>query len=990
VSVQWNASTDAGGVSAYNVYRNGTLLRRVSAPTTSTSDTGLAASTTYSYAVEAIDGAGNVSALSGWVTLVTPACGDSIAPTVPTNFRAVAVTCNRVDLFWSQSTDTGGAGLKGYKIYRNGVFFRGLFAPAGSTSDSTVGALSTNSYAVSAIDNVNNESARTPLIGVTTGTCTAPTTTTTRPPPPPTTTTTTTLRDTVAPSVPTGVAANPTSCSQVRVVWSPSTDPGGSGLRAYNLYRNGTFLKQILGPATSTTDVGLAGGTVYGYAVAAVDNAGNQSARSATASTNTPACPDTTPPSVPAGLSATVASCSRIDVAWAASTDTGGSGLRGYRVFRNGTFQREVLAPSTGFADTGLGASTAYSYAVSAIDGAGNQSALSPALGRSTPACTGGTLDPALVGFVPAIGGAKDVLVNPSNGRAYVASMEFGLAVASVSPSAAPVALGASNPPFYGERVALTGSLAVLTGNSSGLKVVDVSSPATPRTVGQLAGVMSGVAASGSYAYVLVVVPGNPGHTDLAVVDLRTPSAPAIVGRVTLLGGYDVTVVGSLAYVAAGTGGLQIVDVGNPAAPRIVGRADTPGTARGVAIGNGNAYVADDGGVYVINVANPAQPAVRGSLATPATALAVAGTRLYVIGGTQVKVVDVANGAAPVLLGASSAFGAQRVAAVGTTAYLASPEVDVLRNLGGLYVFDMSSPASPRAAANAHGRFDDTGIATSGSLAVVTGNSHGLRVIDVSAPATPRRVGALAGTMNGVSMAGQYAHVLLIVPGNPGHTDLAVVDLRTPSAPAIVGRVTLPGGMGIETVGTLAYVAAGSAGLSVVDVATPTAPRIVGTAETPGFARGVAVANGYAYVADESSVQVVDVTSPARPVVRASVSTAATAIGVGGSRLAVIGGLQLKLFDVANPLAPAQRSASDALGGQAVRVNGTALVLATPAINHFDPTGGVYVFDVADLTRPRFVEQVYVPGTTRVLSTTGNFVYAGDAASTLDVITLTR
>jgi hypothetical protein len=239
-------------------------------------------------------------------------------------------------------------------------------------------------------------------------------------------------------------------------------------------------------------------------------------------------------------------------------------------------------------------------------------------------------------------------------------------------------------------------------------------------------------------------------------------------------------------------------------------------------------------------------------------------------------------------------------------------------------------------------------------------------------------------------MAGQYAHVLLVVPGNPGHIDLVVVDVRTPSAPAIVGRITLPGGMGIETVGTLAYVAAGTAGLRVVDVATPSAPRIVGAVETPGFARGVAVANGYAYVADESSVQVIDVRSPTSPVVRTSVPTTATAIGVAGSRLAVIGGLQLKLFDVANPLAPAQRSAGDALGGQAVRVNGTTLVLATPAINHFDPEGGVYVLDVADLARPRFVEQVFVPGTTRVLTTTGNFVYAGDAASTLDVITLTR
>jgi len=62
-------------------------------------------------------------------------------------------------------------------------------------------------------------------------------------------------------------------------------------VKGYNIYRNATFLKQVAAPATSTSDAGLAPSTVYSYAAAAVDNAGNQSAMSATVSTNTPACP---------------------------------------------------------------------------------------------------------------------------------------------------------------------------------------------------------------------------------------------------------------------------------------------------------------------------------------------------------------------------------------------------------------------------------------------------------------------------------------------------------------------------------------------------------------------------------------------------------------------------------------------------------------------------------------------------------------------------
>jgi len=96
---------------------------------------------------------------------------------------------------------------------------------------------------------------------------------------------------------------------------------------------------------------------------------------------------DTVAPSVPASLSATAASCARIDLAWAASTDTGGSGLRGYRVQRHDGLTLEVLAPATTGADTQVAAATVYSYTVRAFDNAGNLSASSPVASTNTPAC---------------------------------------------------------------------------------------------------------------------------------------------------------------------------------------------------------------------------------------------------------------------------------------------------------------------------------------------------------------------------------------------------------------------------------------------------------------------------------------------------------------------------------------------------------------------------------------------------------------------------
>jgi hypothetical protein len=60
ISLSWSASTDDVGVTGYQVYRKGSLLKTVTG--TSTTDTGLSASTQYCYTVKAGDAAGNWSA----------------------------------------------------------------------------------------------------------------------------------------------------------------------------------------------------------------------------------------------------------------------------------------------------------------------------------------------------------------------------------------------------------------------------------------------------------------------------------------------------------------------------------------------------------------------------------------------------------------------------------------------------------------------------------------------------------------------------------------------------------------------------------------------------------------------------------------------------------------------------------------------------------------------------------------------------------------
>jgi hypothetical protein len=95
----------------------------------------------------------------------------------------------------------------------------------------------------------------------------------------------------------------------------------------------------------------------------------------------TPPAPtaDTTAPSTPTGLASSVNGNS-ITLRWTASTDN--VGVTGYRVYRNGALAANVGA--TSWTDTGLAISTTYSYAVSAVDAAGNESAQSVALSVRT------------------------------------------------------------------------------------------------------------------------------------------------------------------------------------------------------------------------------------------------------------------------------------------------------------------------------------------------------------------------------------------------------------------------------------------------------------------------------------------------------------------------------------------------------------------------------------------------------------------------------
>jgi len=290
------------------------------------------------------------------LALQPPGGADTIPPSVPGGLAGTPAPL-QIALSWTASTDN--VGVTGYKVFRNGA----QIATTSSLSHVDPGLLPSTlySYAVAAFDAAGNTSAQSAALSV--GTLAA--------------------SDTQAPTVPAGLVGTALSSSQINLSWSPSTD--NVGVTGYYVYLNDVALTTTT--ATSFQHTGLAAGTTYNYRVSSFDAASNNSAWSATpVSVTTPPAapaPDTQAPSTSTGLTAAAVSSAQINLSWVASTDN--VGVTGYRVYRAGALLA-TLGAVTGYQNTGLAASTTYSYTVQAVDAAGNASLQSAPASATTQA----------------------------------------------------------------------------------------------------------------------------------------------------------------------------------------------------------------------------------------------------------------------------------------------------------------------------------------------------------------------------------------------------------------------------------------------------------------------------------------------------------------------------------------------------------------------------------------------------------------------------
>ncbi|MBU1102666.1 fibronectin type III domain-containing protein [Patescibacteria group bacterium] len=225
--------------------------------------------------------------------------------------------------------------------------------------------------------------------------------------------------DTTAPTV--SAFTIPSTATSLTVSISSFAATDNVGVSGYMITETATA------PSASATGWSASAPTSYTFASAGSktlyawtkDAAGNVSTSRSASVTVT--LPDNQAPSIPTSLSATAVSSSQINLSWTASTDN--VGISGYRIYRSGT--QIATSATNSYSNSGLSASTAYTYTVAAYDAAGNVSAQSTAASATTQASD--TTPPSISAVAATSVSANSATITWTTNEAADSQVEYGL-----------------------------------------------------------------------------------------------------------------------------------------------------------------------------------------------------------------------------------------------------------------------------------------------------------------------------------------------------------------------------------------------------------------------------------------------------------------------------------------------------------------------------------------------------------------------------------
>jgi hypothetical protein len=462
----------------------------------------------------------------------------------------------------------------------------------------------------------------------------------------------------------------------------------------------------------------------------------------------------------------------------------------------------------------------------------------------------------------------------------------------------------------YGTAIAKSGNYLYVANDvitfpsGSYLTVVNVSNPATPSVVADLALPSSvpstlQIVKNGNYLYMF------PESGDMQVVDVSNPAAPALVRSVSMTASGGV-VVGNRLYTAERANGVGVWDVSQPDNPTRIGSVSLSGNITEVAVAGSTLYALSGFGspaVHLLSLATPDSPTLQSTFSTNYTAdMVVYGNYLYLSSGLgNTQIVDVSNPASPSAIGI---FEIGRVRAVdGATARLLTAGGSWMRLYSlttpsnplltteysvpapraavrsgnkvytaeeiGIGVYDITSPSAPVREQTRTVRLDCGDIAQvdqdtfavvhKGNISFVRFTGSGSTTIWTNNPTPPEQEGWVQDRV-------RIGGAVLAFACSPMTNSVRLVDISDPSNPQVKSDIMFVSKFDLWMGYLYSASGSGTNNFKVYSLSDPSNPAQVSALTIPFFVSDIAVGGGYAVVTGlNGELALVNVSTPTAP-----------------------------------------------------------------------------------------------------------------------------
>ncbi len=573
----------------------------------------------------------------------------------------------------------------------------------------------------------------------------------------------------------------------------------------------------------------------------------------------------------------------------------------------------------------------------------------------------------------------------------------------------------------------------ILTLKQGGIKIVDVSNPASPETILNFStsSPVLDVQHGEQTSYLLLE------DSSLLKVDFSYPSANKPVGKVLHSWKLPITAksiaIHSDYVLTAGPQGVASIKLTNTSAT-LIDLHKTTGIAQRIQLNNNLAIVADGpGGLVVFQVNHNGKLNWLGSYnkRSDITGLSISGSKsknstIVTLSNGSIMSINLSN---PELPSSGVAFKPEhpvitttvsgsphnpspvalmateksllRVVFTGNNRQLISPEGvnqggsrrGVIRDnilyvadwFSGLHLYDISNPEQIRHLSNYHTPGSSKGVVLLDNYALVGDDDRGLQIIDIKNPEQPRWVSELPPeSLSGIGLAYtmKLVNSTLYLADHRG--GFHIIDLSDITNPKRLGGYNTPGkSWGIDVLKNFVFVADDTSGLLVFDASDVSKPELVGQFNPGGQAEDILIKNNLAYVTFfDKGLYILDISQPQNPKIVGHTPIPGNARGLAlVENLAYISGWEsgLHIVDISEPATPKIIGSYDT-DGAAWGVNvkdGVAYVL--------DWWGGLKAIDVQQPSNPVYLSQYHARDTLQQLRSKNKYLFAASGSGGLQV-----